>query len=280
MKNSLLSDITARISPISDTPALEASILLGHIAGKSRTWVLAHPELVLTTEQSEQLEDSLTQLEHGEPLPYVLGHWEFFGIDLEITPDVLIPRPETELLVEKAIDWLNKNPERKRIADIGTGSGAIAISLATNIRDTEILATDISPEALQVAKLNAKKQNISRNIDFVECDLLPIRQGNGKEIDLMCANLPYIPTKSLKQLSVYESEPILALDGGEDGLELYRRLLGMIPKWLASNGLILIEIDSTCGTPALSLVRNMLPNATSILHQDFAGLDRLLEIRA
>ena len=225
MKNPLLSDITTRLSSISDSPALEASVLIGHITGKSRTWILAHPELVLTAEQSEQLEDSLTRLEDGEPFPYVLGHWEFFGIDFEITRAVLIPRPETELLVEKAIDWLNKNPERKSIVDIGTGSGAIAVSLAVNIRNIEILATDISSEALQVAMRNAEKHKVSRNIDFVECDLLPIHQGNNRKIDLICANLPYIPTKSLKQLSVYEREPALALDGGEDGLELYRRLL-------------------------------------------------------
>jgi len=279
MKNSLLSDITTRLSSISDTPALEASVLIGHVAGKSRTWVLAHPELALTVKQSEQLESSLARLEHGEPFPYVLGHWEFFGIDFEVTPDVLIPRPETELLVEKAIGWLNENPERKSIADIGTGSGTIAISLATNMPDTEILATDVSPEVLQVAKRNAKKHNVSRNINFVECDLLPIHQGDCRKIDLMCANLPYIPSKSLRQLSVYESEPTLALDGGEDGLELYRKLLGMVPKWLTPNGLILMEIDSTCGTSALDLAQSTLPDATVHLHQDLAGLDRLLEIR-
>ena len=279
MKNSLLSDITTRLSAISDTPALEASVLIGHVTGKSRTWVLAHPELVLTAKQTEQLESSLSRLGKGEPFPYVLGHWEFFGIDFIVTPDVLIPRPETELLVEKAIDWLNKNLERKSIADIGTGSGAIAISIAVNVSGATILATDISPEALQVAKRNAEKHHVSRNIDLVECDLLPTHQGNGKKIDLLCANLPYIPTKSLEQLPVYEHEPALALDGGEDGLEFHRRLLGMVPNWLASNGLILMEIDSTCGASALNLVRNTLPGATSILYQDFAGLDRLLEIR-
>jgi len=279
MKNSLLSDITNLLSSISDSPALDASVLIGHITGKSRTWVLAHPELVLTAEQSKQLEDSLARLESGEAFPYILGHWEFFGLDLEITQDVLIPRPETELLVEKAIDWLIGNPERRRISDIGTGSGAIAISLAKNIPEAEILAVDISSDALQVAMRNAEKHNVGRNIAFVECDLLPVQSNDHLKIDLMCANLPYIPTESLKQLPVYKREPTIALDGGEDGLEHYRRLLYMVPAWLAPKGAILMEIDSTCGASALDLVRSVLPEAKVRLHQDLAGLDRLLEIQ-
>lgn len=280
MKTSLLSDVTARLSSISDFPALEASVLIGHVAGVSRTWVLAHPEITLTAKQHKQLKESLTQLEHGKPFPYVLGHWEFFGFDLEVTPDVLIPRPETELLVEKAIAWLNENPERKFIADIGTGSGAIAISLAANVPGAELLATDTSFKALQVAKRNAEKHNVSRSINFVECDLLPVHQADGAKIDLICANLPYIPTKNLQHLPVYRHEPAVALDGGEDGLKLHHRLLDLAPAWLSSNGAILMEIDSTSGTSALNLVRNILPGATSTLHQDLAGLDRLLEIRA
>jgi len=279
MKNSLLLDITNRLSPISDSPALDASVLIGHVVSKSRTWVLAHPEFVLTAEQSEQLEGLLTRLESGEAFPYILGHWEFYGLDLEVTQDVLIPRPETELIVEKAINWLIGNPEQRRIADIGTGSGAIAISLAKKISNAEILATDISSDALQVAMRNAEKHNVGRNITFAKCDLLPVQSNSYSKIDLMCANLPYIPTKSLKQLPVYKREPTIALDGGEDGLELYRRLLYMVPAWLAPKGAILMEIDSTCGASALDLVRSVLPEALVRLHQDLAGLDRLLEIQ-
>mgnify|MGYP000874926082 CR=1 FL=1 len=111
---SLLSDITDRLASISDAPALDASVLIAHIVNKSRSWVIAHPELELTTKQQLQLKDSLSRLERGESFPYVLGHWEFFGLDFKLTPDVLIPRPETELLVEKAIAWLKKNPEKRR----------------------------------------------------------------------------------------------------------------------------------------------------------------------
>src|SRR5215208_196161 len=127
---SLLSDIATRLASSSDTPALDASVLLAHIINKPRTWVMAHPELTLNVEQQKQLDDSLARLERGESFPYVLGHWQFFGLEFDITPDVLIPRPETELLVEKAIAWLQASPVRTTVADIGTGSGAIAVSIA------------------------------------------------------------------------------------------------------------------------------------------------------
>src|SRR6266498_3867303 len=196
----LLSDITASLSSISDTPALDASVLLAHILNKPRTWVMAHPEFVLTTEQQNQLNKSLTLLESGEPFPYVLGHWEFFGLDFDITPDVLIPRPETELLVEKAIAWLQESPTRRTVADIGTGSGAIAVSIAVNVPDAHVLATDISSEALRVAKRNTLKFHVEKRIQFIQCDLLPVQPetfSTEQHLDLICANLPYIPTEML-----------------------------------------------------------------------------------
>jgi release factor glutamine methyltransferase len=271
----LLSDITSRIFPISDSPALEASVLLGHITGKPRSWILAHPELTLTTEQNKQLIVSLSRLEHGESFPYVIGHWEFYGLDLDVTPDVLIPRPETELLVEKAISWLKNNPTRRNIADVGTGSGAIAISLATNIPDATILATDISSKALQVAKQNAEKHGLLGKINFMECDLLPERSS----IDLLCANLPYIPTDTLHKLSVFGREPTLALDGGSDGFALIQRVMKIAPNHLATNSLMLFEIEETLGKEAVALAYENYPNAAIELHKDLTERDRILEIQ-
>ncbi len=163
----------------------------------------------------------------------MLGHWEFFGLDFDITPDVLIPRPETELLVEKAIAWLQKFPAKRTIADIGTGSGAIAISIAVNIPNARILATDISSKALQVAQQNAIKHGVNGTIEFMECDLLPDQSkivSRQSSINLLCANLPYIPTQTLRNLTIYKREPTLALDGGEDGLDLFRKLLKVSSK--------------------------------------------------
>lgn len=283
---SLQSDIMIRLASISDTPALIASVLISHILNKPRTWVLAHPELTLTTEQQRQLEDSLCRLESGEPFPYVIGKWEFFGLEFEVTPDVLIPRPETELLVEKAIAWLHEFPERSVVADVGTGSGAIAISIAAHMPDIKLMASDLSPKALRVAKRNAERHGVSKRIEFVECDLLPhpfVPLSVGEDLgvrgfDLICSNLPYIPTRELHNLPIYNREPTQALDGGEHGLDQFRKLMKLAPEWLAPNGLILLEIEATQGRKALSMAREAFPDADIRLQKDLAGKDRLLSI--
>jgi len=285
---SLHSDITTRLGRISDTPALDASVLISHILNKPRTWVLAHPELTLTTEQQKRLKASLDRLESGEPFPYVIGIWEFFGLKFDVTSDVLIPRPETELLVEKAITWLQSHPKQRVVADVGTGSGVIAISIAAHISKVKILATDISSKALQVAKRNAEKHGVSKNIEFIECDLLPERStpnalqskivNRKSSIDMLCTNLPYIPTKELHKLPIYNREPTLALDGGEDGLDQIRKLMRIAPAWLAPDGLMLLEIESSQGLEILYLARETFPDAHIRLHKDLAGKDRLLSV--
>lgn len=272
-----------RLGQVSDTPYLDAQVILAHVLDKPRTWILAHTRTHLSDPQYATVKEIVARLEQGESFPHVLGHWEFFGLDLDVTPDVLIPRPETELLVEKAIAWLQAYPERRNVADIGTGSGAIAVTLAIHIHDVRILATDISPAALEVAKHNAQKFHVHHQIEFVECDLLPRshwERGAGMRtaFDLICANLPYIPTKTLQHLPIYGREPTIALNGGEDGLELYRRLLPLASEWLAPNGLMLFEIENTQGIQALSLASDMFSEATIQLHQDLAGHDRLLEV--
>lgn len=282
MQGSLLSDISARLASFSDTPALDASVLLARIMERSRSWILAHPELTLTDEQQKQLDTSLSRLQNGEPFPYVLGRWEFFGLEFEVTPDVLIPRPETELLVEKAIAWLQKNPTKRNVADVGTGSGAIAVSIAVNVPNVNIIATDISAKALQVAKRNAEKHGASGRIEFVECDILPhplplsLRE---RGVDLLCSNMPYIPTNTLKHLPIYQREPTLALDGGDDGLDIFRKLLNIVTDWLAPNALMLLEIESTLGEQTMQLARQHFSTAQIKLHHDLIGRDRLLEIQ-
>jgi release factor glutamine methyltransferase len=282
MPTTLLSEITDHLTLLSDTPALDASVLLAHILNQPRTWVVAHAELRLTPEQQKLLDDSLMRLEGGEPFPYVLGEWEFFGLKFDVTPNVLIPRPETELLVERAIAWLGESPVRRTIADVGTGSGVIAVSIAMHVPDAKIMATDISVDALHLAKKNARKFDVEHHIEFIHCDLLPPKPDlftTEQHLDLICANLPYIPTETLRGLPVYGREPSLALDGGADGLQLIRRLLQIGPEWLAPNGMMLLEIESTRGIQALDLACDLFSQATIHLHQDLAGQDRLLEIR-
>ena len=228
----------------------------------------------------------MQRLEAGEPLPYVLGHWEFFGLDFEISPDVLIPRPETELLVEQAILWLQSRPVTNlsalRAADVGTGSGCIAVSLAQHIHDLRVLATDLSLPALRIARCNAINHQVADRIDFVQCDLLPPHPAplpTESHFDVICANLPYIPTETLENLPLFGREPTLALNGGGDGLDPIRNLLKIAPEWLAPDGLILLEIEAGQGMTAVSLAYDSFDHATINLRRDLAGKERMVAIR-
>jgi release factor glutamine methyltransferase len=275
-----LSALASRL--LGDWPELDAQLIVAHVLDKPRTWVLAHTEIELTPQQGDSIEAAASQLEGGTPLPYILGHWEFFGHDFTITPAVLIPRPETETLVEGAIQWLQSSPQRRTVADVGTGSGAIGVTLAMHVPGTYVVATDLSLDALRVAKCNARRFEVDGRMDFIACDLLPPHhEGLPTDLhfDLVCANLPYIPTGKLKSLKVYGREPTLALDGGEDGLQLIRRLLATATEWLAPGGRILLEIEATLGIQALSLAFDVFSEAQIHLHQDLTGRDRLLEIQ-
>ena len=284
----LLDSTITRLLPFSDTPQLDAQVLLAHIFAKPRTWLLAHTGAAPDIKRAARLENLVRRLERGEPLPYVLGHWEFFGLDFNITPDVLIPRPETELLVERAIAWMQlsagspMNGRERMVADIGTGSGCIAVSLAKNLPNIHVLATDISAAALKVARRNAARFHVKSKIDFLKCDILPqhVRShASTRHFDLLCANLPYIPTTKLHSLPVYDHEPTLALDGGPDGLAPFRKLFSLVPEWMAPGGRILLEVESTRGAAVLSLAYDAFTAASLHLHQDLAGSDRLLEIQ-
>jgi|JFJP01.1.fsa_nt_gi release factor glutamine methyltransferase len=292
----LLAESICRLETLSDTPQLDSQVLLAHITQKPRAWIISHPEHEIKKEEQAHFDLALKKLEAGEPLPYVLGKWEFFGLEFGITKDVLIPRPETELLVEKAVAWL-KTPSNgqsrhsQRVADIGTGSGAIAISIAKHIPNARILATDISPAALQVAKRNAEKLNAQGQIEFVECDLLPKSKVENRKslssfpnpqpstFDLICSNPPYIPTETLHGLPIFGREPTLALDGGRDGLTIYRRLLQIAQTRIAPNGILLLEIEATLGESVSSLARSSFPDSNIQLYQDLAGHDRLVQIQ-
>jgi release factor glutamine methyltransferase len=278
----LLATAAEQLAPYSDSPELDAQVVLAHVFRKPRTWVLAHPTTNPDADQSAEIQRILGRLQRGEPLPYVLGHQAFYGLDFDLTPDVLIPRPETELLVERAIAWLKLSPDRRTAADVGTGSGCICISLAVHVPELRVLATDVSRPALTVAVRNSRKHRVSDRLDFVECDLLPRHiQGlpTERHFDLVCANLPYIPTASLRQLPVYRQEPWLALDGGADGLDPFRRFFDLVPEWMAPGGLVLLEVESSHGAAVLSLAYDAFHAAIMHLHHDLAGYDRLLELQ-
>jgi release factor glutamine methyltransferase len=259
-----------------ETPRLEAEVLLGAVTGKERSAILAHPEYLLTEIELNQLDTGLSRLAEGVPLPYVLGWWEFYGRRFTINADVLIPRPETELLVELAINWLNQNPDRRRAADVGTGSGCIALTLALQTADLRVTAVDYSLSAVRVAKMNRDFWKAS-SVALAVSDLLNAAAG---PFDLVTANLPYIPSRKLVNLKVARQEPLLALDGGADGLELINRLLADAQRWLAPGGLILLEIEAEHARSAPQAASRWLPEARIDMIRDLAGLPRVVRIQA
>lgn len=258
-----------------DDPRLSAIILMAHLLNQTKAWILAYSEETLSKSQYQAFFALVERLAEGEPLPYITGKQSFYGLDFKVNPAVLIPRPETELLVDESLKWLQDQPDGKQILDVGTGSGCIAISLAKNSQNNPIKATDISEDALKIAAENAKTHGVENRISFVQANLLENFKG---KVDLICANLPYIPTTSLAELEVINWEPALALDGGMDGLSLIGKLLDQSLHHLNIPGLILLEIDSTTGESALNLARHFYPNADIHLLKDLAGKNRLLRI--
>jgi release factor glutamine methyltransferase len=281
----------SRLAGITDTPDLDSQVLLAALINKPRAWLLAHQEIPLELGIAVKWQDALRRVKKGEPLPYVLGRWEFFNLEFEVSPEVLIPRPETELLVERAICWLQsrgKNGREIRVLDVGTGSGCIAIALAANVPDLQVVAVDISSAALALAQRNALHLLPTTPITFIVSDLfstLDEKDTANQEVgykhtgfDLITANLPYIPDGLLKNLPVSAHEPILALAGGEDGLAVIRRFLADAPGHLVEDGLLLLEIESSQGEAMKAMAEDSFPGAEVQLFQDLAGRDRMVEI--
>ena len=263
----------------SDAGPLEARALLAHLQRQPACWVLAHPELPFPPHLSERYIALIRRVRTGEPLPYLTGVQEFHGLEFEVTPDVLIPRPETELLVDTALAWLAERPAEKpavRMVDVGTGSGCIAAVLAMRRPDISIIATDISPAALAVAARNFARHGVGGRIRTVQADLLAPLRG---PIDLLCANLPYCLSGVLEGLPVIRWEPRRALDGGADGLGLIRRALIQSAARMAGDGVALFEIDAAHAAAARELAGASFPRAAITAEKDLAGADRLLVIR-
>ncbi len=243
---------------------------------QTRAWVVSHLEASLSPEQIQALDEMLERLLRREPLAYILGRADFYDLEFAITPAVLIPRPETELLVETGLDWLRAHPNKRRVADVGTGSGIIAVTLAKKMPHLRVVATDASDAALQVAHHNTERHHVHDQIRLVQTYLL---EGIPGPLDLVCANLPYIPTAKLDQLEVARYEPLSALDGGPDGLALIGELLTELPGKLAPGGLALFEIEAGQGQSAPALAWKTLPGAEVHVKEDLAGLPRLLTVQ-
>jgi release factor glutamine methyltransferase len=294
---------------------LASEILLLHVLGRNRTWLYAHPEETVADANAQRFFDLIARRAAGEPTQHLTGKQEFWGLEFEVTPDVLIPRPETEHVIEVALDRLalreirasrpqTTTGEGLQIADIGTGSGCIAIALAKELPAANFIATDISPAALAVAQRNAQRHSVADRIQFIECNLLPgpvggqhaapqpgeipnsattashessITNHKSRCFDLIVSNPPYIGRREAPSLpgEVRNHEPHAALFGGEEGYELYADLIAQAAQYLKSGGLLALEL----GHNSLEAVQPLLDAANWInigITNDLAGIPRVL----
>jgi release factor glutamine methyltransferase len=312
---SLLHSATLWIGAASETPRLDAEILLAQALGWPRARLLAERDHRPTLAQEELFADFVVRRAGQEPVAYIIGQKAFFGLDLLVDRRVLVPRPETELLVELALAWVQLQDEGRTtndepppsgerrpptaepppdwalpssfvlrpssfvvrpssllIADIGTGSGAIAVALAAHLPRAQVYAVDISVEALEVAASNVGRHGLAERITLLQGDLLRPLPG---PVDLLVSNPPYTILAEVEP-NVRAHEPLLALEGGPDGAAVYRRLLPGVAAYLRPGGAILLEIGAWQGQLVSDMLRAALPNARVSVHQDLAGRDRVV----
>ncbi len=261
------------------TPRLDAEVLLGQVTGFSRETLLAHPERILAAEQAASFETLVGRRLERCPVAYLVGHKEFMSLDFEVGPGVLIPRPETELLVEVALD-LARQVAAPVLADVGTGSGAVAVSLAHFLPGAVVYATDLSQEALGYAHRNAER--LKGRVELRRGDLLDALagdrpEGGGPFLDGVIANLPYVPDRDWERLepNVREWEPPESLKGGADGLDLVEGLIRQLPGYLRPGGFVCLEHGPGQSEPIAAALRAVTGGSITV-HRDLAGLERVV----
>lgn len=275
-----LNSATQRLKDAEIDPAsLDAQVLLAHTLGVERTWLFAHYEYELSSQEAERFTELIARRMSHEPVAYLTGRREFYGLDLVVDKRVLIPRPETEMLVDEVLMTIeSRQGDPVRVADVGTGSGAIALAVATSEPRALVYATDISRTALAVAHANVKRLDSRGQVKLLRGDLLaPISE----PMDVIVANLPYIDSTDYQTLdvTVRNFEPRLALESGPAGLDAISRLLRCAPAHLARDGVIYLEIGSQQAAAVSELAAHLLPHAREIeVHQDYQGLDRMVAI--
>jgi release factor glutamine methyltransferase len=267
-----------------DAPVLTARLLLATVLGRSKEWLLAHDDESLDDAARAQYAALLVRVVAHEPLAYVLGVREFYGMPLHVDSRVLIPRPETEMLVELTLASL-RGVARAASGfdhfDIGTGSGAVSIAVAKHAPDARVLASDVSADALDVARENARRQGVADRITFMQSDLLASIDGLPT---VLTANLPYVTREEIDGLppEIQEHEPRVALDGGDDGLDLVRALLAQIAERRATQRQLIaayFEIGASQGAATLAAARRLTPDAHAEMLRDLGARDRVLALR-
>ena len=259
-------------------PNLEAEILLAHSLGLKRIELYTRHETILKPEELAKFKELIKRRSQNEPIAYITGNQPFMSLNFIVNRSVLIPRPETEQLVAVAIDTIKSSPVPRHpslIADIGTGSGAIAVTIAKFVKDVKIIGIDTSEEALKIARQNAEQHQVTDRCEFRHGDLFePIQE----KFDLILSNPPYIPTAVIDTLAVdvKDWEPRQALDGGEDGLTYIRKIINEAPDHLKPGGLLLIEIGFDQGDKAKSIAETIRKYKEIKIIKDLSGKDRIL----
>jgi release factor glutamine methyltransferase len=236
-----------------ESPRLNIEHLLADALGKRRIDLYLEFDRTLSEEELAPLRDKVRRRVEGEPLQYLLGSWDFFGRTFRTDQRALIPRPETEVLVEIALTAIRAQPtSRNRLVDVGTGSGVLAITFALECPNLQVVGSDVSLPALNLARENAERQGLDHRIEWIESDLFDVVSG---PFDFLVANLPYIPTGELPKLaSEVQHDPRLALDGGEDGLAVIRRFLQDVPRVLSNNAFLILEVGFDQATRVADLM--------------------------
>lgn len=260
-------------------PRKEAASLLAWVMAKDRTFLISHSDALVTDDVFSSFNNTIRRRANGEPLQYIVGSQDFFGRAFKVTPDVLIPRPETELLVEAALQLLDNVRPGCVICDVGTGSGCIAISLLCERRNLQALALDISPQAIKVALQNAISHGVEKRVSFIVSDCFEAISVHQK-FDLIVSNPPYVASGALQglQREVKDHEPVVALTPGGDGLTIIRRLLDEAPGFLKDDGYLLFEIGFDQGETVTKLINPTTWRLLEIL-PDLQGIPRIVSLQ-
>lgn len=262
------------------SPQVEAEIIVGNAVGLSRAELYLNRQQAVAKPELEFIKKAVADRTTGKPLQYILGHQQFRYLDLVCWEGVLIPRPETELLVEKALDELNTSGGFKNVLDIGCGTGAIAISIASEYRGASVYASDISAKALLLTKENARLAGVLDRVVVVKADIFAGLEDIKGELDMVVSNPPYIPSSDLSLLQrEVQFEPRVALDGGEDGLDLYRAIIEDAPGYLKSGGVLLFEIGIEQTAQIADLIKSTGRFADIEVFKDYAGIERIIKAR-
>jgi len=257
-----------------ENPSLEAELLLREVLQIDRVRLYLTTDCELTPEQDDRFWSLIERRLSHEPTAYITGHREFYGLEFYVDPSVLIPRPESELLVEKTLELAHQQ-RIETIADIGTGCGAIAVSLAKNLPEVKIYATDASTAALEVASTNCRRHGVSHRISLLAGNLL---EPLPAPVDLIIANLPYVKKSELPTVNTFPFEPSRALDGGADGLEKMRQLGSQLDSKLRAGGNLLLEIGLGQSQAVTDFLRRLFPESEIAITPDLSGIERVVSL--